>query len=211
MAKSVIIVCETCGKEFRSYPSNERRFCAMECVPRGRPLSHGGSYTRLYQTWLGMKSRCNCPTAVAYDYYGGRGIRVCGDWNASFSAFHDWAIASGYEETLEIDRIDVDGNYEPSNCRWATRRQQMQNTRKRCNAKTSSYRGVSWCANAGQWRAQICTPGRSSHIGLYRSEIEAARAYDAMAMQLFGEFARLNFARQESHEWKAKKREMQAV
>jgi len=77
-----------------------------------------------------LKARCG-KSAKGKDRlaYSGRGIKVCDEWIASFEAFRDWAISSGFEENLEIDRINNDGNYEPGNCRWATRLQQQQNRR----------------------------------------------------------------------------------
>lgn len=141
-----------------------------------------------------MVSRCTNPLHKAYDYYGGRGIEVCRDWLRDFEAFYRWSMANGYSGELEIDRINNDGNYEPTNCRWASRCEQMQNTRKRRDARSSKYRGVSWCENAGRWRAQLASKyRRSPHIGLFDSEDDAARAYNQVAKQEFGTFARLNF------------------
>jgi hypothetical protein len=77
-----------------------------------------------------MNARCAIPSATGFKNYGGRGISVCQEWKESFVAFYEWAILHGYEETLTIDRINVNGNYEPSNCRWATIEQQNNNTRK---------------------------------------------------------------------------------
>lgn len=94
--------------------------------------THGMSRTRLYKTWLGMRARCNNPNNPKYDLYGGRGIMVCEEWLHDFVPFHDWAMANGYRDDLTIDRIDCDGNYEPSNCRWATITEQNRNRR---NAK----------------------------------------------------------------------------
>jgi hypothetical protein len=91
--------------------------------------THGGSYTRLYTIWIGMKQRCNYKKHKHYEKYGGRGIKVCTEWEHDFAAFREWAMSNGYSEELTIDRIDVDGDYEPSNCRWATYEVQSNNTR----------------------------------------------------------------------------------
>lgn len=74
--------------------------------------------TKLYRVWIHMRERCRCETNSRYYRYGGRGISVCNDWNASFDNFREWALSHGYEEGLTLDRIDNDGNYEPTNCRF---------------------------------------------------------------------------------------------
>lgn len=87
-----------------------------------------------------MKNRCNNPNDTAFEDYGGRGIKVCEEWNGSHSYpnFREWAIENGYKEGLSIDRINVNGNYEPNNCRWVTQKVQMKNIR--CNIPIT-YKG----------------------------------------------------------------------
>lgn len=88
---------------------------------------HDMSHSRLYHIWNGMKQRCSNPKSVSYQYYGAKGISVCDAWE-NFVEFYEWAIASGYADNLTIDRLNSNGNYEPSNCRWTTNKEQQNNT-----------------------------------------------------------------------------------
>lgn len=90
--------------------------------------THGDSRTKLYKRWTAMIQRCENPNNTAYGNYGGRGISVCDEWH-DYGAFKEWAIANGFDESLTIDRIDVNGDYEPSNCRWVDYSVQMSNRR----------------------------------------------------------------------------------
>ncbi|WP_288745778.1 hypothetical protein [uncultured Enterococcus sp.] len=94
-----------------------------------KKLKHGKSNKeRLYQTWKNMRQRCNNPKRPDFKRYGGRGIRVCNEWS-DYSNFRTWALSNGYDDSLSIDRINVNGNYEPSNCRWADNYVQANNVR----------------------------------------------------------------------------------
>lgn len=94
----------------------------------GNNLKHGDRHTRLYKIWKAMRERCNTKSCSAYKNYGARGIKVCSEWN-DYLTFKEWALSSGYTDELTIDRINVNDNYEPSNCRWATYKNQANNTR----------------------------------------------------------------------------------
>jgi hypothetical protein len=90
---------------------------------------HGLSNTRLHNLWRKMKDRCNNPKASNYNNYGGRGIKICDAWEFDFMTFYFWAIANGYNDRLSIERVDVNGNYEPSNCKWIEPYEQSRNKR----------------------------------------------------------------------------------
>ena len=90
---------------------------------------HGDTGTRLHGIWKSMKYRCFTPKWKPYQFYGARGITVCDEWKNSYLAFKTWAINNGYEDDLELERIDVNGNYEPSNCKWVTHHEQTLNRR----------------------------------------------------------------------------------
>lgn len=92
-----------------------------------RNLKHGLNEHPLNSIWQGMKGRCNYSKHIGYMHYGGRGIKVCEEWEQSLQAFHDWSLSHGYLPGLQIDRINNNGNYEPKNCRWVTKTTNLRN------------------------------------------------------------------------------------
>lgn len=119
-----------CGNEIEVFPGNAKagRVRSCGCAQIETATTHGQRHTRLYSIWVGMRRRCRDVNHKTYQQYGARGIRVCDEWQA-FEPFYQWAWANGYSDELSIDRIDVNGNYEPSNCRWADNKQQSRNRR----------------------------------------------------------------------------------
>ena len=101
----------------------------ISCGKHARYLQHGQRHTKLYSVWLSMKNRCNNTIAHEYSRYGGRGIKVCGEWQSDFQAFYDYVSKLPHfgEKGYSLDRIDNDGNYEPGNVRWATHKEQSNN------------------------------------------------------------------------------------
>lgn len=97
-----------------------------------RNTTHGKTKTRLYRIWRGIISRCGIESATSYSNYGGRGILVCEEWKG-YIPFEVWAISNGYKDSLTIERIDVNGHYNPSNCKWISKSDQAKNKRKRTN------------------------------------------------------------------------------
>lgn len=132
--------------------------------------------TRLYRIWANMKTRTTNRNRIGWKDYGGRGITVCDEWKDDFKAFYDWAMANGYRDDLTIDRINNDGNYEPGNCRWATRREQNENKRADrslpvvCVETNLAYKNARFAALAvGTGRTNIVEnlAGRSKTAGGY--------------------------------------------
>lgn len=116
-------------------------------APKGNKnnLKHGMRYSRIYNIWRSMRQRCKNPNCKNYHNYGGRGISVCEDWN-NFQNFYNWSLLNGYKENLTIDRIDVNGNYCPDNCRWVSYKVQENN---RSNNRHIEIDGVTH--TLGEW------------------------------------------------------------
>lgn len=140
--------------------------------------THGCSQSNpLYRTWSNMKSRCNDPNAKYFLEYGGRGIKLCEEWEDSFESFHQWAITSGYQPNLTLDRKNNSEGYSGDNCRWVNRTTQQRNRRSH-KASSSQYIGVSFIQRTQKWMAGIKVKGESINIGSFTTEFEAAKARD---------------------------------
>lgn len=137
------VVCD-CGTEavrraskLKSGHTQGCKACAPEYFTPANK-THGATDTRLYGIWEKMKDRCGNPNSDHFRSYGGRGISVCAEWSSNFVAFQKWALSHGYVDDLTIERNDVNGDYEPSNCCWITMREQARN---RQNTKRYEYKG----------------------------------------------------------------------
>lgn len=146
-----LCLCD-CGNYTKVSSPNLRRNHVKSCGCVKKETSptwrtkHGLTDSRIHKTWSAMKQRCFNKNCNAYPTYGGRGITVCDEWKNDFLAFYNWAIAHGYSDTLTIDRIDPNGNYEPSNCRWIEIKKQCDNRR---NTLRLEYNGETH--TIGEW------------------------------------------------------------
>jgi hypothetical protein len=140
-------------------------------------LKHGqnrkGNATSEYCAWSSMIQRCENPKAHGYDEYGGRGIRICKEWRNSFEQFFN-AMGKKPTPLHSLDRIDVNGNYEPGNCRWATKAVQSRNVR-RSKRNSAGFKGVQKLAD-GRYKAVIGVDGGSLFLGYYNNLFDAAMA-----------------------------------
>lgn len=173
-----LCVCD-CGKLFEVKGGNLRSDNTKSCgcwLKENAQLqftTHGKRNTRLYRTWNHMKSRCYNKNVKHYNDYGGRGIAVCDEWKDDFMSFYNWAMANGYDDTLTIDCIDVNGNYEPNNCRWADKKQQSRNRR---NVKQITIDDKTHCLS--EWCEILGLNSSTVRTRIYSYDWDVKRALD---------------------------------
>jgi len=152
-----------------------------ECVAEAN-TTHGmtqhGEWHPVYRAWFNMLQRCENPNNKRYKDYGGRGIAVCDEWHSA-ERFIGWALASGWEKGLSIDRIDNNGNYEPDNCRWVTRKVQSRNKRSNhlvaFNGRTQCL--TNWAEETKILRSTLYTRINILHWPIERALTESARGH----------------------------------
>ena len=175
-----IYECPFCKKEFKARTANIKSGNTKSCGCQKYKTPDKYRQTTMYSSWDHMKQRCLNPKNSNYNYYGERGITICAEWR-SFEKFKRWALKNGWKNGLTIDRIDPDGNYEPSNCRWTTQIVQNRNTRILKAQNKTGYRGVYEVilkSGKKRYRSEIMVDKVKINLGRYDTKEEAAIAYN---------------------------------
>ena len=165
-----------CGNECVVNADSLRREATQSCgclnaeTARKTRTIHGQSRKRLHNIWMSMRRRCASQKYHAYHLYGGRGIRVCDEWN-DFVNFYQWAMANGYSEELTIDRVDINESYTPENCRWTSQHQQAANTR-----TNTDFPGVSFHKQTRGYMAYLRIGGKYVLHKYFKTKQEAIAA-----------------------------------
>lgn len=178
-----IYECPLCNKHFQTRTPDVKSGKSTKCLDCRKKIPtktiHKMCRTPLYYVWCNIIDRTeNKNNSKNYPYYGAKEISMCQEWRHNFLAFYEWALNSGYKKGLSIDRINSDGNYEPSNCRWATQSIQSRNTRVLRKTNTSGYRGVSFHKRQQKWNARITVNSITINLGSYLTPEEAGKAYN---------------------------------
>lgn len=190
-ARAFLCKCD-CGKEtivkLIQLTSGETKSCGCYKLDLFSNLiyRHGFSRTKIYHIWTSMKQRCFNEKAKVYSYYGERGITMCEEWK-DFETFKEWAVNNGFKNGLSIERKNVNGNYEPSNCSWIPRNKQAENTR---NARIINYNGEELHLNRWAIKLNINYNTLTKRL---RSGWSIVRAFDETPVQT-------QFSRYKKHE-----------
>ena len=174
-----IYECPYCGKEWEVETIRVTGGYTKSCgCQRGKSnKKHGLSLSRFYSIWHNMLDRCYNKNSKRFNDYGGRGIKVCGEW-LDIKNFVDWVDnKSNWEEGLTLDRIDNDKGYSPENCRWVDRATQGLNQRMKKN-NTSGFVGVNWKKDKNKWVVNIKHHKVLKYVGGFKTKEEAVLARD---------------------------------
>lgn len=172
-----------CGGEKELYGSVIKSGKTKSC---GCLTRHGMTGTRVYNIWLGMKERCYYENGTTYQEYGGRGIKVCDRWLEKYKGFPNFLEDMGdCREGMTLDRIDVNGDYCPENCRWADLSTQIYNQRK-SKSNTSGVVGVHWDKRTEKWMAFITCNKERIFLGLFEIFEDACQARADAEIKYFG-------------------------
>lgn len=179
--KTATWICEcSCGNTTEKIGNNLRRGHVRSCGCISGQMrvessgSHGKTNHYLHKTWSGIKTRCFNSRDKSYKHYGGRGITMFEGWIDNFQAFYEYIINNLGERPNKhtLDRIDVEGNYEPGNIRWATSTIQSIN-RRRTSTKVSGRIGVNWCKRSNKWKVHISIKNQYIHLGYFDNKEDA--------------------------------------
>ena len=167
--------CQYCGKEFEATTAHIKKGHTKSCGCQKGGITHGLTHNQFYKTWKSMMGRCYNLKDKQYQSYGGRGISVCTDWQ-DLANFVSWA-ESTYIEGMTMDRINNDGNYEPTNIRWTNKTTQAVNQRIQKN-NTSGFVGINWYKITSKWVSKIKVNKVDINLGYFNSIEEAVLARD---------------------------------
>ena len=176
--------CPICLRHYKRITSQVKSGAITKCRSCSSKIvntKHGDGKVKIYGVWSNMIKRTTDKQNKSYEVYGARGITVCNEWKNDYLVFKEWALKNGYKEGLTIDRIDVDGNYEPSNCRWVTRTVQSRNTQRLNKTNNTGYRGVNFRrfkSGKIKFRSRIVVDKKTIHLGYFDCRLAAAYAYD---------------------------------
>lgn len=171
----------------RALKSGHSKSCG--CYKRQRSKEyhtiHGFCGSRIYKIYKSIKGRCFNKSNSSYKYYGGRGITICDEWKNDFEEFYIWAMSNGYRDDLTIERINVYGNYEPSNCTWIPLSEQSKNQRLRITNKCGC-KGVTYLENMKKYQAIIGKNGKRIYLGRYDDLQDAIHARKQAEIKYWG-------------------------
>lgn len=151
----------------------KKKMMAEKQFKHGDAGTHHSASSRLYRIWQGMINRCTRQKFRQWKDYGGRGITVCDEWINDYSVFKEWAIQNGYSDDLTIDRINNDGNYEPTNCRWVSMKHQMNN---KSNNHLINYNGCT--KTLTEWAEELGIPRHTLSERINKRHLPIEKAFE---------------------------------